>query len=524
MPVGPLEVTLFLTATTIDISALSYTKDSGWDGAKACLLNTRKLVIDNILAWVHAKDISGSEQVYLVADVVGSGKTALAHTIAERCFEDGVLVSSFFFDQKAGWTSPRDFLCTLARDLGSRSGGVAQLISVALRKEPGLVVSLPISRFFEQLIMKPVTSCHLEGPIVVVVDALDESDAEELLDILRSGVPRLPGNFRFFVTSRPESNVLRRLIPDIQPHEIGIHEAENLEDIVLYIGHRLTEIALDNDLPNWPSEVLFEKFVEKAEGLFIWVATVCEYLLGQATYPDEMLERLLESLPESRLPPEQKMDSLYSMILARCAWDDDRFVEGYQQVMGVIVAAKEPMLLTTLQAIHGPESRMRVKAILRPIGSVVTGLTVSNPIRILHTSFREFITRRASRPHHIRAKEHSARLAILCIRILCDLFSVAMTGTGFLSDLSSGVDKRSIVGIPDVEADSIPDEGWYAIKFWPAHIVKVAKPDEEIVEMLYTFFSQHLITWVEVVTSKESYTSLTSVRRWLRVSTMFFLR
>jgi hypothetical protein len=467
------------------------------------------------LKWIKKPGISGIGQIFFVSDVVGSGKTALAHAIARECVYNGFPLSSFFFDRKAGRTNPRDFVSTLARDLGSWSDEVARRITLALRAEPGLAISQSISLVFQKLILDPVAQSHTDGPFVVVIDALDQIDNEELLTILRRRVPNLPGNFRFFLTFRPEGSILRRLVPNnIQPYTLNIHEAENRTDMALYIDHRLADIAEHHGLNDWPNPDLFDKFLEKAEGLFIWVATVCEYLLRQVVYPDKMLEVLLESMGESQLPPDQKMDSLYSTILDKCHWEDTDFVEGYQQVMGAIVAAKLPLTSDALQAIHGPEPR--VQAILLRLASLVTGVTQTHthhPVRILHNSFREFITLRAlDLPgRHIRTREHSARLATLCLHILNDIFASEISGTGYLS-IDSGK------GIPDVEVDHITEEGWYAVRFWHAHIIKVAKPvQNEVVVALRTFLSKHLITWVEVLVSRWPYQSLTSVRRWLKV-------
>jgi hypothetical protein len=503
--------------TTIDITALPYTSDSGWNDAQACLLGTRKSLIDDALGWIGRPDVNGIEQLYFVTDVVGSGKTALAHAVAQRCSEEGMFVSSFFFDQKAGRTNARDFVYTLARDLGSRNKEVTTLVSLALKAEPSLVRSRPTSFLFKKVILEPVTQSHIDGPIVVVVDAVDQIDNDDLLDILYNQVPKLPGNFRIFLTSRPE-RILRFLTRNnIQPHGLGIHEAANLEDIALYIDYALRDIALDGGLQNWPSPDLSKKFLEKAEGLFIWVVTVCEYLLTQ-TYPDEALETLLESVRTARLPPEEKIDSLYSTILTTCPWQDDRFAERYQQVMGAIVAAKMPLSSPALQILHGAEPR--VKAILKPLASLVTGITLEgSPVRILHSSFREFITLRATRPYHIRTKEHSARLAIMCLRILRDIFDTAIDGTGYLS---AKVHKGRVAGIPDIMTDHITEEGWYAIRFWPIHIVQVAVPNGEVVSALHTFLFRHLITWIEVLVSGCSYQPLTIVRRWLKVSTFQF--
>jgi hypothetical protein len=89
---------------------------------------------------------------------------------------------------------------------------VAELISAALRKEPSLAQSQLIIQLFRRVILEPVTRCHIDGPLVIVIDALDESNSQdELLTILHEDVPNLPGTFHFFITSHLERNVLRDL-------------------------------------------------------------------------------------------------------------------------------------------------------------------------------------------------------------------------------------------------------------------------------------------------------------------------
>jgi hypothetical protein len=92
--------------------------DTAWNTNHACLVNTWNSIVNKILEWVKATDIDGGGKVYLLANVLGSGKTALAHTVAEQCSYDSMLTSSFFFNQGAGQTS-RNFILMLAHDLGS---------------------------------------------------------------------------------------------------------------------------------------------------------------------------------------------------------------------------------------------------------------------------------------------------------------------------------------------------------------------------------------------------------------------
>ncbi|KAJ6543097.1 hypothetical protein B0H19DRAFT_1381043 [Mycena capillaripes] len=486
--------------STITANALPYDADAGWHDTKICLVGTRRTHIKTVVDWVHAKDIRGTKQIFFLADVVGSGKTALAHTIAEQCSYDDVLASTFFFDAKAGRGSPRAFVFNLARDLAHKIPQMSDKISLTLQQDPNLILSMPVSRLFKTLIFEPLVQCDIVGPLVVVVDALNEAESAELQNILGTQIPNLPGIFRVFVTSRPERSILRGLGPNIIPVDLAIHESANHEDMVIYVNIKLKEIASHHCLEDWPSPQLTLQFLSRAEGLFIWVATICEYLL-QASYPDRMLERLLETMRETQLPPEKKMDALYFTLLEPCDWDDIDFVDGYSQVMGVMVIQRRPLTVGALQQLHGPMPR--VKAIVLPLASLITGSTNDyQPVQILHSSFREYITQRAIGPRRIVAKLHQMRLIALCLGILNTVFSGNIPGCGYLNSGESA-------GIPDVELD-FTEEQWYAAEFWGAHLVQV-NPTEDVITALRQFLSLHLTTWIEVMVSKRMYKSLIPV-------------
>lgn len=90
---------------------------------------------------------------------------------------------------------------------------------------------------------------------------------------------------------------------------------------------------------DWPDRKLFANFLDKAEGLFIWAATVCDYLRLQV-YPSKHLVALSLEPGPLCLPAEAKMDKLYSTILSACNWEDGDFAEGYKLLVGGIMAAR----------------------------------------------------------------------------------------------------------------------------------------------------------------------------------------
>ncbi|KDQ13538.1 hypothetical protein BOTBODRAFT_73243, partial [Botryobasidium botryosum FD-172 SS1] len=89
-----------------------------WDSDRVCLSNTREALLDNIWQWIKHPDDSDGARIFCLTGVAGSGKSAIAHTVAQRCSEEGLLASSFFFSRDvAERNNPGKLLSTMARDL-----------------------------------------------------------------------------------------------------------------------------------------------------------------------------------------------------------------------------------------------------------------------------------------------------------------------------------------------------------------------------------------------------------------------
>ena len=111
----------------------------------------------------------------LLADIAGSGKTAIAHSAAQYFHEMGVLASSFFFDREiSGRNGPEKLFSTIALDLAGLSKDIAADIDQVLERDRSLA-SASLSRQFDELILKPFQRYPIDRPVVVVIDALDES-------------------------------------------------------------------------------------------------------------------------------------------------------------------------------------------------------------------------------------------------------------------------------------------------------------------------------------------------------------
>ncbi|KAF8598006.1 TPR-like protein [Ceratobasidium sp. AG-I] len=507
-------------ALNATLQRLQHVQGASWDLYRMCLPNTRINIIDDVFAWVDEASGANGAQIYLLTAVAGAGKTTVAHTVAHHFHERGQLVSSFFFDHETeGRSTPIALFTTIAADLARVSKQLADRITAAIENEQGLPMA-PLSRQFQELVLKPCQNCTVRGPLVIVIDALDEGISSDLLKILRDDVPCLPSVLHIFLTSRmqPDIDSLCRR-PHVRMAPLDIDSSANLLDMTIFVRHRLQQVAdtrgFDSD---WPGEQLRSELEARAAGLFIWIATVCDYILSR-TDPKRELEKLLSESRPTTTSAEAKMDKLYARILESCDWEDEEFVHGYLRAMGVSLATKTPLTITAWNVLFDDKTAVP-DFVLQRLSPLLTGMSkdrhLIQPVRVLHQSFRDFLVLRAgSSPEHARfhvdEQKHSQDLALLCLRLLNRDLCEGMAGVGYLARDESGCP-----GIPAIEGDGVSEALWYACRFWIDHVLDV-KPAAlaELGNALESFMETKAVLWMEIMATKGRFRGLLEVREWV---------
>ena len=157
------------------LDKLPYAEGASWDPRLACLAGTRI----TILSWAQAWLSSRTAPILWLEGVAGSGKTAIAHQVAQMFHEDGILASSFFFSRNVfSRNSPQKLITTIVRDIANRHPAFAEEVSKILEGELALA-SAPLTRQYQALLWEPLQRHPLDKPIVVVIDALDESSCDD---------------------------------------------------------------------------------------------------------------------------------------------------------------------------------------------------------------------------------------------------------------------------------------------------------------------------------------------------------
>src|SRR5882757_1697839 len=231
----------------VKLQKLPYGQGTDFDPERGCLPQTRVKILDEIISWVNDPS---SPQVLLLFGQAGTGKSSIAHETARRLRRSDRLTTSYCFVR--GRPSSRDcyrFFTTLAHNLCNKYPAFKLALNKVIDNNPCLVEMQAYTTLFESLLRDPLRDVCFVGPVLIVIDALDESeDASEMRqrdtlafhNFLATRLSELPSNFRILITSRPEPDLekafseapsVRRMSMKDSELMVGLHD-----DMALYMG------------------------------------------------------------------------------------------------------------------------------------------------------------------------------------------------------------------------------------------------------------------------------------------------
>lgn len=481
--------------------------DSQREGAPTiCFKGTRVAILDQVIEWMKNTSPE-TPQIYWINGMAGIGKSTVACTACKRAVLLRlrlVLVSYFFSRTQADLSTARLFISSIAYQIGQCDHRVKACIGEALEKNPDIPYQNR-QRQMSELLIGPLLASNIEGPIIVVVDALDECEpkhAQELLSLILICAKRVPF-LRFLITSRPEPHISKILSPNTTLEAVFLHNVEEhviTADIKCYLQAELTRIAREFDISSslaWPSPVDVTSLVEKSGKLFVYAATVIRFIADEEVWsPVSQLRIALGSETAKDAKPHAKLDELYLEVLRNTIKESQRkdLVERLRHVVGAIILLRNPLPIASLASLlNVPKSD--VIAALRRLHSLIIQ-SGQNPPRIYHKSFPDFITDPSRCPDLdfliVRSAQHS-QLAQHCFTTMAKGLKKNVLGLSnpFLPNHN----------IPDFDAKMVfkfPPELRYACQYWVSHLLEASKEDiPRPARSLEEFGSQFVSWWIE---------------------------
>ncbi|KAH0834944.1 hypothetical protein J3R83DRAFT_10638 [Lanmaoa asiatica] len=294
----------------------------------------------------------------------------------------------------------------------------------------------------EKLLLEPLstTTETPDGPLLIVVDALDECDDESLVSELVALLALLPHRaslpLRLLITSRSEPWLQSRFHqPDISaltlPLDIHAFSAE--ADIRSFLRHALDDtydnhLQVMKDVPRpWPSSDELERIVNKAGGLFIFAFTVVKFVGEKTHNPILRLQAIIEDTASVSVGSAYAdLDSLYRDAIST-------FPDGdvARLVLGLVYCMTVPM---SVSGLHGLLQRpdVDVRLVVPALSSILLASEDGKqPIQFYHASFRDFlIDPRRSQKHTINPDVYHRLMAQLCFETMSNSLKRDICGIG----------------------------------------------------------------------------------------------
>ncbi|OJA13981.1 hypothetical protein AZE42_04598 [Rhizopogon vesiculosus] len=238
---------------------------------KRCLPDTREDMLSEIKSWISSAGDNVLRVLWL-SGTAGAGKSAIAHTIANWSNEIGCLGACFCFDRtRVVGRRHEKIFTTIGRDLADSNPAVRRALDDVVHDNNELRHCADILRQGRELLVGPirVASTAVDAPVLIVIDALDESNdrksREQILSLLASQLNNLLANFRVIITFRPLEDIHKSLKTASHIHHLSMNDISLQStsiDIERYVCDKL---AMLGDVFK---DTHFQALARRSDGLF----------------------------------------------------------------------------------------------------------------------------------------------------------------------------------------------------------------------------------------------------------------
>ena len=300
-----------------------------------CHPHTREAVLKKIMMWVD--DPANETQILWMFGPAGAGKTAIAQSIAEMCFQQRKLAASFFFSRNAsGRDNETRFISTLVYQIVRAIPEIQIAVNEALQDDR-LLFSRSLHVQAQNLIIKPLNDLFLISssnirfrnslPRLIIVDGLDEcgqaKNQRYILDVLSTVIRNLTYPLLFFVASRPQQVIRDSFIEEsmyLITTRLALDDTYKPDaDIERFLRSKFHAIIMNHpsggDIQSgWPSDEEIRRLVKKSSGQFIYASTVVKFVESTCHLPEERLEVVFGLVTPEIATPFAELDALYNQI------------------------------------------------------------------------------------------------------------------------------------------------------------------------------------------------------------------
>ena len=302
-----------------------------------CHPNTRVAVLQKIIDWILGRDpLTRNALIAWLHGPAGSGKSAIAQSIAEWCYEQGILVASFFFSRfDSTRNHARSLIATIAYQASLCFPEIKGRFTAVIEHDP-LIFSRSLDTQILALVIQPLRHLQDRGhfndstsPRVIIIDGLDECEDREgqlkILSTISNAIQHHCLPLIFLIAGRPEHDITTAFgmghLCKISMRIPLDRDYHSYDDIELFLRDNFREIRENHPFRSqipltWPSDDILQAMVRKSSGQFIYASTLIKFVKSSRHRPTDRLDIALGIHPPLRDMPFAELDALYIHIFS----------------------------------------------------------------------------------------------------------------------------------------------------------------------------------------------------------------
>ena len=217
---------------------------------------TRQWFFDELSRWFADEE----SRVMILTAGPGIGKSVLSAKVCQDYSKSKQLAGRHFCDyQTSDSSNPSRILESLASDMCDNVNGFRDELTEVLRRTH---TRDSLWDAFRVLLYEPLHALDRREPMLIVVDALDESKTDgksEFLELISERFPQLPKWIKILITSRPELQVKKKL-EHFNPLEILPQDDNQQKDLKCFVKGSLPHFKVNS----------VDYLVSRCEGSFLY--------------------------------------------------------------------------------------------------------------------------------------------------------------------------------------------------------------------------------------------------------------
>ena len=441
---------------------------------------TREWLLKQVNEWFD--EDKHDSRILLLTAGPGFGKSVFAAKVCDDFEKKGKLAASHFCDfSDSNLRDPMMMLQSLASQMCETVVGFKEKLLDQL-KRPHQVRNLKDA--FGIYLRNPLDELEVEEAILVVIDGLDESaadDKNEIVNLIADYFPDLPECIKVLVTSRPEITVAK--LSGLQKINFESN-ANNGSDLEFYLKACLPRLA----------DMQADTLGRMCQGSFLYAFFVQSELQKHDELEKMSFSEIINFLPKD-------LDTIYQAYFKRL--EDELKAIVHQnfdvlKILELLVASEGPLPLKFITRALGLASDCReTKKIINKVNEAVSCLLYvsDDQVTIFHRSVIDWLLARGYEDHEYAVKISKARKSVwlICEQVLKEIKKIVCCG----HDLNRTNDVKYALdhGLQHLLACKMKESFFWFVDIVIVHVLLYMYRDKDT----FTDLSELIQLWVDVL-------------------------